>query len=180
MARETALGGAFSEGRIRGTGSHGEGRRGAQTPEHRVWQSIIRRCYNPGQANYKYYGAKGIKVCDGWRGRGGYERFLAHIGRKPTARHQIDRIDSAGDYEPGNVRWVTPVQQQRNKHNNKLITANGKTQCVQAWVDETGLDHSVILSRIYRYGWPEDLAVTAPKGHQYRHGRWAGHTKKAA
>ncbi len=59
------------------------------------------------------YGAKGTRVCDEWRAA--YEPFLAHVGRKPTPTHSLDRIDPWGHYEPGNVRWATPTEQASNQ-----------------------------------------------------------------
>ena len=82
------------------------------------------RCYNTRRHNYKDYGGRGIKVCDEWRND--YVAFLSHIGRKPSNYHTLDRIDVNGNYEPGNVRWATKAQQQRNKRllrNNRSGTA---------------------------------------------------------
>lgn len=74
------------------------------------WRAMCERCYNPKNSGYPYYGARGIIVCDRWRGRGGYANFLADLGLRPEGT-TLDRIDPAGNYEPGNVRWATGRQQ---------------------------------------------------------------------
>lgn len=139
---------------------HGDGDQ-VRVPEYRTWSSILRRCLNPRQAAYKDYGAKGVTVAAEWRGPGGYERFLAHVGRRPSPAHTIDRKDSARGYEPGNVRWATMKEQQNNRRNNRRITAGGETLTLQAWAERLGCSHTSILGRIRR-GMSEEEAVTRP------------------
>src|SRR5262252_7837962 len=78
------------------------------SPEYRIWNRIKQYCRNPNSHHYEWYGARGIAVCDRWND---FETFLAdvvaEIGRKPKWADMIDRIDNDGDYEPGNIRWVT-------------------------------------------------------------------------
>ena len=86
-------------------------------PEHSAWRSMLCRCNNATDDSYRYYGARGITVCVRWRQ---FATFLADMGRRPTAKHQIDRIDTDGDYEPSNCRWVTVTENNRNKRCGKL------------------------------------------------------------
>lgn len=133
---------------------------GNETPEYRTWCYIITRCYNPKAKCYRYYGARGIRMCDRWRNS--FVAFLEDVGPRPSDKHSIDRIDTNGHYEPGNVRWATKRQQMRNTTRNRLLTAGGRTQCTAAWAEETGLPAKVIEARL-KLGWPEERAVMTPK-----------------
>jgi hypothetical protein len=82
-------------------------------PEYRTWATIIRRCTNKNTKDYKYYGGRGISVCAEWVGN--FEAFFQHVGKKPSPKYSIDRIDNNGNYEPGNVRWATHQQQMQNQ-----------------------------------------------------------------
>lgn len=66
------------------------------------------RCYDPRNASYGNYGAKGITVCERWRED--FLNFLSDMGERPGLDHSIDRIDASGNYEPGNCRWVTKTE----------------------------------------------------------------------
>lgn len=79
--------------------------------EYCSWQNMLDRCYNPKSANWKYYGAKGRKVCDRWRGS--FTDFLADMGRPPNTT--LDRKDTTGNYEPENCRWATQAEQIANR-----------------------------------------------------------------
>jgi hypothetical protein len=83
--------------------------------ERETWLSMIRRCTDPRVREYKWYGGRGITVCDEWLGS--YDKFIEHIGPKPDFSRSIDRIDNDGNYEPGNVRWATMKQQFLNSSN---------------------------------------------------------------
>lgn len=89
--------------------THGE----TNSPEYTSWVGMKGRCLNPANPKYERYGGRGISVCDRWRDS--FEAFLEDMGHRPSPAHSIDRRDNDGNYEPGNCRWATPVEQQRNR-----------------------------------------------------------------
>jgi hypothetical protein len=81
--------------------------------EYGCWWAMVSRCCNPNDSSYKNYGGRGIKVCDRWIDS--FEDFFKDMGERPGSEYSIDRKDNNGNYEPGNCRWATRSQQQRNK-----------------------------------------------------------------
>lgn len=95
------------------------------SPAYRSWKSMLERCRNPNAPNYHLYGGRGIAVCDQWQGAEGFLQFLADVGERPEGR-TLDRYpDKNGNYEPGNVRWATPLEQSRNR---REMTAENKAR----------------------------------------------------
>ena len=91
------------------------------TPEYMIWAAIKTRCYNKKNKRYKYYGGRGIGVCDHWRDS--FLAFYTDMGKRPFPKAQIDRIDNNGNYEPDNCRWATATENSRNRSNTKLTIA---------------------------------------------------------
>lgn len=151
-----------SAGNRRGLNAkHGEARDGAWTPEYRAWMGMKGRCFTTTNPKYPRYGGRGITVCSEWIGDQGFERFLEHVGRRPSPRHSIDRRDNNRDYDPGNVRWATRSEQSQNKSDTRLLTVDGRTLCISAWSRETGIGESTIRARI-KTGWSTRDAVKRP------------------
>ena len=95
-----------------------------QSPEYGVWRNMVQRCYNPKRHNFRWYGARGITVCDEWRSN--FAAFFAHVGERPSPSHQLDRINGDGHYEPGNVRWVTQAENLRNRRPRRAAKLAGE------------------------------------------------------
>lgn len=91
---------------------HGHFTRRQQTPTYRSWQAMIARCENPENDNFRYYGGRGITICDRWRLN--FENFLADMGERPAGK-TIDRRDNDGNYEPSNCRWATAIEQRAGR-----------------------------------------------------------------
>src|SRR6266436_7359666 len=123
---------------------------------HKTWSEMRQRCNNPHKDNYKYYGGRGIKVCERW---GKYKNFLSDMGERPEGT-TLDRIDGDGDYTKDNCRWADRITQANNYSNNRLITALGKTQTLSQWSREIGLSVGTIWARLNSYGFSQERAIT--------------------
>lgn len=122
---------------------------------YKTWSSMIQRCTNERNAKHPQYGARGITVCERWRD---FDLFYADVGERPFPDAQIDRIDNDKGYEPGNVRWVSRKENQRNRRANHCLTFDGVTKCLAEWEEETGIKSNTILTRIRR-GWTAGEAL---------------------
>ncbi|MNE26673.1 hypothetical protein D3C80_1200490 [compost metagenome] len=103
--------------------THGATRGGKLTATYSSWSAMRERVLSKTHHAYARYGGRGIEICERWLvGEGllsGYECFLEDMGERPDG-HSIDRIDTNGNYEPGNCRWATPAMQARNAVDNKM------------------------------------------------------------
>lgn len=125
----------------------------------RAWRSMVDRCHNPSDKGFRFYGARGVAVCPAWRAS--YETFASDVGPRPSSKHMLDRIDNERGYEPGNVRWATATENNRNRRNTVQVTALGRTMTIGEWAEETGLSYALIAGRLFS-GWAPDAAVTEP------------------
>ena len=82
-------------------------------PEYRTWIAIIARCENPKNKRWANYGSRGITVCARWRHS--FPNFFKDMGRRPTAKHSIERKNNDGNYAPKNCIWATATQQANNR-----------------------------------------------------------------
>jgi hypothetical protein len=86
----------------------------SNSSEYRAWQAMQSRCSISSKQKKDYYD-RGIKVCRGWIGEGGFLRFIDCVGFKPSPMHSLDRIDNNKGYQPDNVQWATSKQQVNNR-----------------------------------------------------------------
>ena len=128
-----------------------------------VWQSMLKRCYRKYNKDYSNYGGRGITVCREWQNdfQAFYDWALANGYRDDLT---IDRIDVNGNYEPLNCRWITQKEQCNNRRTNSFITYEGRTQTIQQWADELGINRQTLRCRIYKLNWGIEKAFkVAPK-----------------
>lgn len=138
--------------------------RASKHPIYNVWKKMKDRCHNENSDSYKWYGAKGIVVCERWRND--FHAFLVDMGERPSVGHSIDRIDSSKGYEPWNCRWSTQKDQNRNKASNKYIDYNGKKYCLTKWSEILGGDKTLVSKRIIN-GWNPIDAITTPPNQRH-------------
>lgn len=122
-----------------------------------AWRSMRKRCNDPDDASYARYGGRGISICSDWSS---FEHFLADMGEAPMGR-SLDRIDNDGNYEPGNCRWATITQQNRNTSTNRRLTHNGETRTVTEWAVRLGMTKATLFHRLDQ-GWSAERALTEP------------------
>lgn len=125
------------------------------TPEFASWSHFRRRCNDPKNRAYKYYGGRGIKVCERWQNS--FQNFLQDMGPKPSPKHSLDRINNDGDYEPTNCRWTTWDVQMLNRRSCRML--NGKT--MSALARELGVGRSTIGNRL-KAGMTLEEAISKP------------------
>ena len=140
----------------RGNWKHALCSNGDRHPLFKTWCEMRYRCEKPAKWQYKYYGGKGIKVCDRWRQ---FENFVADMGPRPAGA-TLDRVDTTGDYSPENCRWASKKQQANNHGINHWITVDGERMTLAQASEKYGVKLGTIWARLKNYGWSEQEAAT--------------------
>ena len=131
--------------------------------EYSSYTAMMRRCYDKSYPSYRYYGGRGIKVCERWSDKEkGFENFINDMKHKPTPRHSIDRINNDGDYTPNNCRWATQKQQVNNSSKVRLITIDGQTKNLSQWINYFGIGSTTYYRRRRYYGWSIEKSLKTP------------------
>jgi hypothetical protein len=130
---------------------------GKLTVEYVAWKAMKARCYSKTNSNLSYQ-KKGIIVSNIWKSS--FEEFLKDMGKCPSERHSLDRINNDDNYCKENCRWATFEQQARNRGDfNNLFTLNGKTQTLKEWSQELGIKYTNLHQRIFRSKIPFNDAI---------------------
>jgi hypothetical protein len=138
---------------------HGHALNGNQSRTYRTWSHIIQRCTNQQNIAYKWYGGRGIKVCERWMK---FENFLADMGERPSGK-SIDRYpDNDGNYEPGNCRWATHKEQMNNTRAIRTVVFRGAEYNLKQFAAEHGITAKTLLRRIDDYGLTVEEAISRP------------------
>ena len=120
-----------------------------------IWDNMRQRCSDP---NNKYYGAKGIRVCDEWAHSFKlFEEWALSNGYQDSLR--IDRKDANGDYAPDNCRWVSVRAQNNNNSHNRIITMDGQEKTLAQWCRVYNIPTYIVDNRVNKYGWEEERAI---------------------
>lgn len=129
-----------------------------KTRTFKSWESMLQRCTNENDPSYSRYGGMGVSVCPAWRD---FATFFADMGERPEGM-SIDRYpNQAGNYEPGNCRWASAREQQRNRKISKTLTVDGVTKPLIEWAYWSGIEYSTLLRRLHS-GWAHKDIVSKP------------------
>lgn len=123
-------------------------------PSYAAWESMVSRCDNENDIQFKHFGGKGIIYCADWED---FQVFHLDIGYKITYGKSLERKDQSGHFDRHNCHIVDKVGQARR--NSILITAKGKTQNITAWANETGIPQARLRSRL-NYGWCDECCIS--------------------
>lgn len=110
--------------------THGLTRSGRIHPLFHPWWQMIARCHNPSAEKYKWYGARGISVCERWRGN--FANFVDDMAPRPKGM-TLERRDNDGNYDPDNCYWATRSEQSRNRRSTVFIEHDGRRLCLREW-----------------------------------------------
>lgn len=130
-----------------------------QPPERHAWAAMKGRCTNPNHPNYRYYGGRGITICDRWMNS--FKAFCEDMGPRPP-NHTLDRIDNDGNYCPENCRWATKETQQRNSRNARMVEYEGREVSVIELAEILNMNWGTLYNRIAK-GWSMDEIIANPR-----------------
>lgn len=143
----------------------------SSTKLYDVWKGMFQRCYNKYNKSYRYYGGKGIRICDEWKNDFQVFYEWAQLSGYKEGL-EIDRIDGKGNYEPGNCKWSTRTEQMNNVSDNKIWEVNGVSHTQAEWSKLFDIDQDLVSGRL-NAGWDLISALTAPKNYRYsKHGEY--------
>lgn len=132
-------------------------------PLHTVWSNIILRCCNQNVQTYKYYGGRGISICNEWR-KSFFAFYTWCINNGWEKGLQLDRTDNTGNYAPDNCRFVSAKINCRNKRTNRFIEFQGETKTLAEWCEIYNIPYRAVHQRISKLKWDFKKAITQPIG----------------
>lgn len=127
-------------------------------PIYHSWQAMKGRCLDKKDAFYADYGGNGITIHPPWIDS--FEAFYRDLGNRPVGT-TLDRYPNQnGNYVPGNVRWATHKEQQRNRSSNRLLTYNGETMTLVEWSERLGINRRTLCTRLNKLRWSVERALS--------------------
>lgn len=125
-----------------------------------IYYAMIKRCYQPNNRDYKWYGERGIQVYEPWRFS---SKSFVDWSKDNGYEHGLwlDRVDSDGNYEPDNCRWITAKEQQRNRRNNFLVEYNGELRLLIELAEQYHIKYTTLKKRVLM-GWEVEKALQTP------------------
>lgn len=156
----TACGCTRSEKNAKRFRSHGL----SQTRTYRIWKKMRARCKNPNDQDYHHYGGRGIKVDPKWNS---FPQFLKDMGESPPGL-EIERINNNGNYEPGNCKWATRIEEMNNTRVNVLVDWNGERLTFAQFCRVNSVRYMVAWRRHFQRGWSLEDTVSRPVRQMHR------------
>lgn len=121
-----------------------------------IWYQMLHRTTNPKHTGYKWYGARGITVCDRWHS---FQSFWEDMGPSYRIGMSIERKDNSLGYSPENCEWADDKAQANNRRTSRYFTIDGVTKTLAQWIDYYGAKSSTVRQRLYVMKWPVELAL---------------------
>lgn len=134
----------------------------AGTPTFVTWAAMRARCFNPNNPSYPRYGGRGVSICPEWDS---FEQFYKDMGQRPGGM-SLDRWPNKdGNYEPGNCRWATPTQQNRNRSSTTMVDYMGECLPLQEWAERFGIKYPTLWHR-YKIGERGEVLFRKTRAHR--------------
>jgi|UPI0004BB07BF hypothetical protein len=125
-----------------------------------LFGNMKRRCYNPRNSHFRYYGGRGITIHDTWLSNpAAFYDWAIDSGYSPGL--SIERIDNDGNYEPGNCKFILPAEQSSNTRRNRFLTHCGKRMTISNWARAMCVKQQALQHRVNR-NWSEDRIFNQP------------------
>lgn len=142
---------------------HGE----AKTRFWNIWRNIKGRCQYPSHPSFKYYGGKGVTVCNRWLKYVNFKEdmwasYETHIKRYGEIETSIGRKDNNKGYSPSNCGWETREQQSRNTTKTRFLELNGVKKPLVEWSEKLGIKRATLYARLDKLNWSEEKTLTTP------------------
>ena len=131
-------------------------------PLFKIWDGMVRRCHDPRNKQWKWYGARGISVCERWLES--FWNFASDMSPRPDG-YTIERVDNSRGYSPENCRWATMKEQARNRRDNVFVEVNGERMHIVDAEERLGFRPTFLIQRMTRYGMTAEQAMNTPKKH---------------
>ncbi len=121
----------------------------SKTPEYEIWSGIKKRCFNSRYKDFKYYGGRGIGMSPRWNH---FINFLKDMGKRPSKKHGVDRINNNGDYSPENCRWAIHETQMNNTRRNVYVSYMGKKMTMAQYAKAKGINYERARLKFHKNG----------------------------
>lgn len=142
---------------------------------NRIYRAMKTRCYNANAKSYKWYGARGITICEEWQDYSEFKNWAHSNGYESDLT--IDRIDGDKGYSPENCRWVSMKVQSNNRRSNHRVTYGNEVKSLAEWCEKKGMSYKRVEARIKKLGWTVERALETKDAARARLTTYKGRTQ---